>query len=221
MGTTTSDLLLSSLRKYNVLFNFDLRTLFPGVEDSFEWFWEQRLWTPTQVWQGSGVLAWVTHCMNHVLYCCGHSGFDSWATIYPCPKEAFMHKCWEAVKASERSRLARAQIGLRWAIFGSLRIALYYYYYYWSVLFFTEGATNSDTETDQCFWCNKLASFVPFHTCCSSQLFCAFLLHLRIWLMVLSKVTCIQSKKKIASWVPWESNQWFLLFLEIKYEILQ
>ncbi len=104
---------------------FYLRTLFPGVEDSFEWFWEQRLWTPTQVWQGSGVLAWVTHCMNHVLYCCGHSGFDSWATIYPCPKEVFMHKCWEAVKASERSRLARAQIGLRWAKFLVLSESLY------------------------------------------------------------------------------------------------
>lgn len=55
--------------------------------------------------------------MNHVLYCCGHSGFDSWATI-PMPEGSVYAQtlvlCWEAVKASERSRQTDWH-GLRWA----------------------------------------------------------------------------------------------------------
>lgn len=64
--------------------------------------------------------------MNHVLYCCGQSGFDSWATI-PMPEGSVYAQmlvlCWEVVKASEWSIADRQtgtgpdrpQLSLRWA----------------------------------------------------------------------------------------------------------
>ncbi len=141
--------------------------------------------------------------MNHVLYCCGHSGFDSWATIYPCPKEAFMHKCWEAVKASERSRLARAQIGLRWAKFLVLSESLYIIIIIGLFCFSQRVQQIRTQRLTSAFAVINLPHL--FHSI--PVVVVNFFVHLRIWLMVLSKVTCIQSKKTIASWVPWESNQ--------------
>lgn len=77
--------------------------------------------------------------------------------LYPCPKEVFMHKRWSSAgrqsrrqsEAGQTDKLARAQLGLRWARSLILSEMLYI-----SAIdpcgFFMEGATTSDTKTDQC-----------------------------------------------------------------------
>ncbi len=150
--------------------------------------------------------------MNHVLYCCGHSGFDSWATIYPCPKEAFMHKCWEAVKASERSRLARAQIGLRWAKFLVLSEPLYISII--GLCCFSQRVQQIRTQRlTSAFGVINLPHLFHSIPVVVVNFFVHLLLHLRIWLMVLSKVTYIQSKKKMLHGFPGNQTNDFYCFL--------